>query len=287
MSQPIYTTITARILALLDAGTVPWQRPWSVTTGAPRNLLSQQPYHGINVWLLGSAGYAAPFWATFHQVKAAGGSIKKGEHGTPVVFWKTYDKVVPERDTPEKRFVLRSYTVFNAAQCDGIAVPTLDQPIHPFTPIERCTKLVGDYPAPPTILHSRDRACYRPSTDTVLMPDPTLFAVPEEYYSTLFHELTHSTGHPTRLNRATLADAVRFGDVSYAKEELVAEMGAAYLCGVCGIANTTVTNSAAYLAGWKKALKNDPTCVVMAASQAEKAANYIQGITSSAATATA
>jgi antirestriction protein ArdC len=279
MSQPIYSTITARILELLDTGTVPWQRPWSVETGAPRNLFSQQPYHGINVWLLGSMGYAAPFWATFQQVKAAGGTVKRGEHGTPVVFWKTYEKAVPDRDTPDKRFVLRGYTVFNASQCEGIAVPAIATTSSPFTSIEQCEKLVGQYPLPPTIVHGRDRACYQPGTDTVLMPDPTAFRVPAEYYSTLFHELTHSTGHTSRLHRSTLVDAVRFGDISYAREELVAEMGAAYLCGVCGIENATVTNSAAYLAGWKKALKDDPTCIVIAASQAEKAANYIQGLT--------
>jgi antirestriction protein ArdC len=278
-TQTVYERITARILDLLETGTVPWHQPWSSAATLPRNLFSQRDYHGINVWLLGSMGYSSPFWATFKQVAEAGGNVRKGEHGTPVVFWKVYDK--PRQDTTgnddvDKRFVLRAYYVFNAAQVEGIAVPVLETIIHPFTPLEVCEKLVGNMPQRPAITHGSTQAFYRPSTDEVRMPNPTLFANCCEYYSTLFHELTHSTGHASRLNRATLKDMVKFGDVSYAREELVAEMGAAYLCGVCEIDNHTVTNSAAYLAGWKKALRNDPTCLIIAASQAEKAANFIR-----------
>lgn len=279
-----YARITERILALLDEGTVPWHKPWTAAQTMPRNLCSQRDYHGINVWLLASMGYVSPFWATFNQIKEAGGSVRKGEHGTPVVFWKTYEKTTAETDDVQKRFVLRQYTVFNVAQCEGLAVPTVEVPQHDFTPIEVCEKLVGNMPQRPAILHGYAQACYRPSADVVHMPDATAFPQREEYYSTLFHELTHSTGHADRLNRATLTDMVPFGTACYAREELVAEMGAAYLCGVCGIDNVTVTNSAAYIAGWRKALRNDPACVVIAASQAEKAANFIRNSLPSPAT---
>jgi antirestriction protein ArdC len=273
-----YDVITDRILTLLEQGTVPWRKPWNVETGLPRNLCSQRPYTGINVWLLGSMHYQSPFWATFHQIKAAGGSVRKGEHGCPVIFWKVYDKDTASGDEPEKRFVLRYFTVFNTAQVDGLAVPTLDTTAPPFTPIERCETLLAHIPQRPAITHGSTQACYRPSSDTVHMPDPTTFTGSEQYYSTLFHELTHSTGHASRLNRATLVDMVPFGTVCYAKEELVAEMGAAYLCGVCGIANTTVDQSAAYLKGWLKALRHDPKMIIQAAGQAQKAVDWLQGL---------
>jgi antirestriction protein ArdC len=120
-----YQLITDRILALLEQGTVPWRQPWNSAMGVPRNLFSQRPYRGINVWLLTAMGSASPFWATFHQVKAAGGSIRKGERGVPVVFWKVYTTADHDTGDEEKRFVLRQYTVFNAAQLDGLAVPEI------------------------------------------------------------------------------------------------------------------------------------------------------------------
>jgi antirestriction protein ArdC len=273
-----YQVITDRILALLEQGTVPWQQPWDSTLGLPRNLFSQRPYRGINIWLLTAMGFASPFWATFHQVKAAGGSVRKGEHGVPVVFWKVYDHKDTDTGTPEKRFVLRQYTVFNAVQLDGVAVPEITILAHRFTPIERCAYLVDAMPQRPAILHGHQRACYTPATDTLYLPSPTCFQSPEAYYATVFHELVHAVGHRSRLNRPTLMDLCLFGDPTYAKEELVAEMGAAYLCGVCGIANATIDTSAAYLQSWMAVLRHDPTMLVQAAAQAQKAADYIQNI---------
>jgi antirestriction protein ArdC len=266
------------MLTLLEQGTVPWQQPWDHTTGLPRNLFSQRPYRGINVWLLTAMGYASPFWATFNQVKTAGGSVRKGERGVPVVFWKVYTKEDPETGDEEKRFVLRHFTVFNAAQLDGVAVPAIAVPSHRFTPIERCAQLVGAMPHRPPIMHGHQRACYKPATDTLHMPTPSCFHSPEAYFATLFHELTHAVGHSSRLNRTTLTDLCLFGDPTYAKEELVAEMGAAYLCGVCGIANVTLANSAAYLQSWMQVLRDDPKMLVQAAGQAQKAADYLQNL---------
>ena len=271
-----YRIITDRILALLEQGTVPWQKPWQSTTGIPRNLFSQRPYQGINLWLLTAMGYASPFWATFHQITQAGGRIRKGEKGVPVVFWKVYTDTDDETGEEDKRFVLRSYTVFNAAQTEGLTVPEIPELPPRFTPIEQCDTLVRTMPHRPQIIHGHQRAFYKPATDTLHMPIPACFRSPETYYATLFHELTHSSGHRSRLNRKTLTDLCLFGDPDYAQEELVAEMGATYLCGVCGIANTTIANSAAYLQSWMQVLRHDPTMLVHAAAQAQKAADYIR-----------
>ena len=274
-----YEVITTRILALLEQGAVPWHTPWDSALGMPRNLFSQHAYRGINLWLLTAMGSPSPFWATFHQVKAAGGRVRTGAHGVPVVFWKVYDGPAdPETGAAEKRFVLRQYTVFNASQLDGVPIPAVTVLAHRFTPIERCAYLVDAMPQRPTILHGYPHACYMPATDTLQLPHPTCFHSPEAYYATVFHELGHSVGHPSRLNRPTLTDPCRFGDPTYAKEELVAEMAASYLCGVCGIANATLEHSAAYLQSWLRVLRHDPTMLVHAAAQAQRAADYIQNL---------
>ena len=254
-----YQIITDRITKLLEEGTCPWTRPWAKASGMPRNLFSQRPYRGINIWMLGAQSYASPFWATFAQVKTAGGNVRKGEKATPIVFWKIYDR----KDEEGKGFVLRYYNVWNASQVEGVAIPQVEEdPIFEHTPLEQCEKLVGNYPNPPTITYGSNQAFYRPSTDSVHMPDRHSFMDTEGHYATLFHELGHSTGHKDRLNRPTLVDAVAYGTPRYASEELVAEMTAAYLCGVCGIENSTVDNSAAYLKGWLSVLRNDAKMLV-------------------------
>src|SRR4029450_5527495 len=145
-----YQIITDRILTLLEQGTVPWHRPWDSALGLPRNLFSQRAYRGINVWLLTAMGLPSPFWATFRQVTAAGGRVRKGAHGVPVVFWKAYEGPAdPETGTAEKRFVLRQYTVFNAAQLDGVAIPAITVLTHRLTPIERRARPVRATPTPP------------------------------------------------------------------------------------------------------------------------------------------
>jgi len=187
-----YDVMTNRILALLEQGTVPWHRPWDSAMGLPRNLFSQHAYRGMNVWLLTAMGLPSPFWATFHQVKAAGGSVRKGAHGVPVVFWKLYNHEDPETGETDKRFVLRQYTVFNASQLDGVTIPAITVLAHRFTPIERCASLVEAMPQRPTILHGHQRACYTPATDTLHLPHPACFHSPEAYYATVFHELVQN-----------------------------------------------------------------------------------------------
>lgn len=277
----VYEIITARIIEQLERGTVPWRKPWrGGADGIPTNLKSRRPYRGINVFLLATLGYESQFFLTFKQALERGGSVRKGEKGAPVIFWnwREKDERQPGGAIRKVRIpVLRFYTVFNAAQCDGIDAPPLANPTaSDFQPIEICERIVAGFPNPPAIEHRESRAYYVPATDRVNMPRPELFTSPEEYYSTLFHELSHVTGHESRLDRKGLGEAL-FGSEQYSKEELVAEMGSAFLCGHAGIEPATLENSAAYIAGWLKRLRGDARLVVTAGAQAQKAADYILG----------
>jgi antirestriction protein ArdC len=270
--------ITQRIIDKLESGTVPWHKPWA-GGGIPKNFTSKKEYRGINPFILGSAGYAYPYFLTYNQAKQCGGHIKKGSKGLPVVFYKTIEK--EDSDDPEKSEkyqVLRYYTVFNIEQTVGIDyadsvtdIPTLDN----FQAILQAESLIQNMPNKPKCQEIENRAYYSPTMDLVNMPKREMFESEPFYYSTYFHELTHSTGHESRLNRKTLKDLAAFGDHDYTKEELCAEMGAAMLCGNVGIENRTIDNSAAYIAGWLKALKSDKKFVIQAAAQAQKAVDYI------------
>src|SRR5208283_736210 len=192
----------------------------------------------------------------------------KGEHGSKVVCWKIDEYRKEDRETGEtenrKSILLRYYTVFNLEQCEGIKHP---EPTRVIAPLEQCEAIVSSMPNPPR-LEQDSRACYRPSTDTVGMPARSAFDSAEEYYSTFFHELTHSTGHPSRVGREGIMEHNPFGSEDYSKEELVAEMGAAMVCGVAGIASRTLDNSASYLQSWINRLRSDSRLIVSAASQA-------------------
>jgi len=283
-----YQVITDRILALLEQGTVPWRKPWA-DTGAPKSLASGKAYRGVNTFLLAAqgamTGYASPYWITFKQALERGGHVRKGEKSTPVVFWKILQKGgdgenedhADEDAAPGMKRIpmLRLYNVFNVEQCDGVEYPKPEQVERPFTPIETCEQIVQAMPRPPTIEHLQTRAFYRPADDTLNMPRRELFESPEEYYSTLFHELAHATGHESRLARESLKEMSPFGSPTYAKEELLAEMSAAFLCGRAGIEQRTIENSAAYLQGWIAKLRAEPKLVILAAAGAQKAANFI------------
>ncbi len=281
MATP-YDVITDRIMTQLEAGTVPWRKPWSAG-GFPRNLVSRREYRGVNVFLLSCAPYESPYWLTYRQAQELGGHVRKGEHGWPIVFWKWLER--EDEDGEAKRVpLLRYYTGFNLTQCEGIPaekVPaTTKTPPLDFQPIAACEAVVQAMPSPPRLQHGFGQAAYSPPDDTVKMPSPERFTSAEHYYATLFHELTHSTGHKSRLARPGIADSVAaFGSPVYSREELVAEMGAAFLCGRTGIDTAPVTeNHAAYVAGWLRALKADSKLVVMAAAQAQKAADFILGV---------
>jgi antirestriction protein ArdC len=223
------------------------------------------------------------YWLTLKQANERGGSIRKGEKSTSVVFWKWLQPSAATDDTEDTAVkqipLLRYYNIFNLEQCRGIASPAMADK-GPFTPIEICEKLVNNMPQRPTIDHGEPLAYYRLRDDSINMPQPECFDGAEAYSSTLFHELTHSTGHESRLNRHKEEQAnCEFGSPEYSKEELVAEMGTAFLCGVCGIENKTVDNSAAYVASWLRKLQNDKQMVILAAAQAQRGADFIQRVT--------
>jgi antirestriction protein ArdC len=279
-----YDVITDRILALLEAGTVPWQQPWA--GGEPPRNVRGTAYRGVNVFLLACQGYASPVWLTFKQAKEHGGAVRRGERSTPVVFWRPperqWDGVDPDPEGSQRRgLVLRYYSVFNSEQCDlptGVVPVLRAESGVPFEPIAACEAIVDGMPHRPAIRHGGGHAFYRPSTDDVAMPLRTAFRSPEAYYATLFHELGHSTGHASRLDRKTLTDLCPFGSTNYSREELVAEMTAAFLCGRGGIEPATIDDSAAYIAGWLRRLRGAPRMVVVAGAQAQRAADYVLGV---------
>lgn len=284
-----YQVVTDQIIALLEAGTAPWRKPWAATGGMPVSLSTGKLYRGVNPFLLQMSamtnGYSSPFWGTYKAIAEKGGQVRKGEKSTVVVFWKTYpDKTEtdPVTGKPKTRFVLRAFRVFNAEQADGLPAEFFPAPadIVPVDQIESCQAVADRYLANggPAVTHAGERACYSPTTDDLTMPPRDLFTGGEEYYSTLFHELGHSTGHSSRLNRPELQTFAHFGDRNYSREELVAEMTSAFLAGATGISPAVVDNSAAYLASWVRVLKGDNKLVIGAAGQAQKAADLIQGI---------
>lgn len=275
----VYSIVTEQILKQLESGVAPWHRPWHAEP--PCNLVSGKVYRGINVFLLATQGYGSRYWLTFNQANKLGGHIRKGEKSSIVTFWNIGDeKTVRDSDGIEhtsKPFLLRYYRVFNIEQSEGIADKLGLGKATPRVPsIEQCEAIVKNMPNPPAFQQD-GRAWYRPSSDTVGIPARTAFDSPEAYYSTLFHELTHSTGHSKRVGRDGIETLNTFGSESYSKEELIAEMGAAMLCGVAGIERKTLSNSASYLKSWIDVLKSDSRMVVSAASHAQRAADYIQG----------
>lgn len=271
--------VTESVIKQLEKGVAPWRKPWS--TSMPRNLISKKPYRGLNVFLLATQGYGSPYWLTFNQAKQLGAHVRQGEKSTLVTFWKfsEYERENETGDVENKTSVLlRYYRVFNVEQCDGLKALYGDdrKPLHP---IAECESIANQMPNAPRI-EQHSHAFYRPSADIVGMPSRSCFESAEGYYSTLFHELTHSTGHRSRLNRfEENATDHQFGSESYSKEELVAEMGAAMLAGIAGISQATLSNSASYLQTWISRLKSDSRLIISAASHAQKAADYILGKT--------
>jgi antirestriction protein ArdC len=268
-----YQQITDRIIQLMESGVVPWRKPWR--TSAPKSLQSGIPYHGINTFVLSAAPYSSPYWVTFNQAKQRGGIVRKGEKGWPLVFWKFIEQKDKETGEVANSYpILKSWTIFNVEQCDGLEYP-VPAP-RPFSPIEEAERIVSLMPAAPPIYHDGgSRAFYRPQRDTVHMPVRESFDKPEAYYNTLFHELAHATGHSSRLDRPTVMDLHAFASHSYGVEELIAEMTAAMLCGVTGIEPAVIDNNAAYISGWLMTIRQDKRLLITAAGAAQKAADFI------------
>jgi antirestriction protein ArdC len=279
-----YDVIADRIIEALDKGQVPWRKPWSLKPGMHPQSLTGRPYWGINALVLGLSPYSDPRWLTYRKAIKLGGHVRRGQKSTPVVLWKPFEREVESDDgkTEVKTYwLLRYYSVFNVEQCDGLSFHggrTAIETPEPFDPIAAAESIVANMPNKPPVSHDGgDRAYYVPALDTVHLPPRTAFDGAGEYYSTVFHELGHATGHKSRLDRHGMETGIApFGSPLYSKEELAAEFAAAFLCNEAGIENT-IENSAAYVQGWAKKLRTDKRLVVTAASQGQRAADYVLG----------
>lgn len=268
----VYQIVTKQIISELEKGVIPWHRPWKGHLAV--NWVTQKPYRGINQFLLPPGEYA-----TFNTIKKHGGYVKRGEKAHTVVFWK-WIEIEEKKDDDEiiiKQVpLLRYYKVFEInTQVVGLKskISILEDDLQNE---ERCKEIIDGYKESPEIKFAPGRAFYNRVKDFISVPPVEHFRKKDEFYSTLFHELIHSTGHPKRLNRKGVASQTIFGDEDYSQEELVAELGAAMLCAYAGISSErTLKNSASYIQSWLKRLKNDKRLIVIASQQAQKACDYI------------
>jgi|TARA_R110000824_G_C15195934_1_gene675263 antirestriction protein ArdC len=275
----VYDIVTEKICAELERGVVPWQKPWVGGDQAPANLISKRAYTGINPLLLSLSGYSSPYWLTYKQAAELGGTVRKGEKSSLVVFYaKLQSKTrTLENGDPDTFAMLRYYNLFNVTQCDGIEGHIPAVPTRTIEPLDAAEAILEGYADKPAIDDHVSAAWYRPSLDLIGIPPRDTFTSADGYYSTLFHECIHSTGHVSRLDRqAVTGGKANHGSETYSREELIAELGAAFLCADAGIENT-IPQSAAYCASWLKALKGDSKLIISAASGASKAARYITG----------
>jgi len=309
-NHEVYQKITDRVIAALGKGTVPWQKPWTVAGGGrPRSMSTRAPYRGINVLLLAvdamDKGYRSPWWGTYHQIAQLSGmerregrrggqfwaspdgsprGVRKGEHGSQIVLWKTVPKTEADPDTGEKTtrqiLLARLFTVFNAEQAHGLPETFLTRTGQPVDEIREPQQVLDNYlrHGGPRFRHvAGNHACYSAVNDIITLPERGQFRSPEAYYGTAFHEAGHSTGHARRLARESLTNFShdrKWGDELYAKEELAAEMTSAMLQAETGI-DGQFGQSAAYIADWLTALKKDPNLVPHAAAQAQRACDLI------------
>jgi antirestriction protein ArdC len=288
----IYEMINKEIIQLLEQGQIPWKMPWhKMGIHNPVSLITKKDYNGINSVLLMiqamRKGYMSKYWATYKQIAAYCGNVRKGETGSICIFWKFVDKpyteTLPNGKTEEKAGypVLRYYTVFNLDQVDNLdpsKIPADNKEevniIEETQKISLCESIYKNYKGGPEVEHRYQRAFYSQDKDYINMPKFTSFESPHEYYSTLFHELVHSTGHESRLNRLAKQDNY-FGMHEYSKEELIAEVGSAYLCQFTQISSETIENAGAYIKGWLTQLKNNKKWLIQAFGKAQKAVDHI------------
>ncbi|MER2512550.1 MAG: zincin-like metallopeptidase domain-containing protein [Nitrosomonas ureae] len=282
--KDIYTEVTNRIVAALEHGTPPWVCPWRQGSALPNNLATGKAYRGVNVLILAIEAMNRNFtdnrWLTFRQANALGARIRQGEHGTAIVFYRMHE-ISESSDGFEdlsgevrKIPLLKTYVVFNADQLNGLPDRFALPPHQPWQPLDIAEQLIEQTGA--QICHGGNQAFYRPSSDTIQLPPMTSFAHADDYYATALHELTHWTGHSTRLSRLSVQ---RPGIEAYAFEELVAEIGAAFLCAHCGL--NGVVEHASYIETWLNALRRDKRLIFVAAGAAQKAADFVMGTTTS------
>ncbi|WP_163713750.1 ArdC family protein [Mangrovibacterium lignilyticum] len=271
--------VTNLIIERLEKGVIPWQMPWKVENGLPQNMIHRKVYRGFNFWLLLTVAdkFGSPYFLTFNQVKELGGHVLKGEKGFPVVFWKILEKEEKDGSIDQVPF-LRYYTVFNLKQTEGIdesKIPSSEAHDHDFDPIAQAEQVIECWTDCPQIRYDQSHAFYSPSGDYIGMPNPRTFYKDEQFYAVLYHEATHATGHINRTGRHEKLPDHRFNSRDYSFEELVAEMGASFLCYLTGIQNATIDNSAAYIKSWIRKFKEDKKMLLIASSMAQKAVDYI------------
>ena len=276
----IYETITQRILTQLASGVLPWRKTWK--SGLPKSLSTGREYRGINILVLGTTAYTSRYWLTYRETHRQGGHVRKGERATPVIYWKwrTPEELRRlEEETGKKNLaacVPFVSAVFNLEQVEGVSAPA-DDLVRRHDHLHVAEQMLDVMPDQPEIIHTlTSTPAYSPRFDRVTMPHLSQFESADEYYATLFHELTHSVGSPRRLNRFGEVAGDRFAQYSF--EELVAEFGAAFLCGFAGIENrSTEALQASYIEGWARVFQQDNRVLVRAASAAQRAADYIRG----------
>lgn len=270
MQTEIYDQVTNTIIRKLESGIVPWVKPWSGdASGADVKLSDGTPYQGINRLILGMQGRDSNLWGSFKQWQEKGAHVRKGESGTKIVFYSPVIKENKDTGESESYAVLKTYTVFNADQVEGYTPPATEKPVREINPAPALDRLIANTGA--KIDHGGNRAFYRHSDDQIRMPVRESFKTDSHYYATLLHELTHWTGADSRLARGK---GNLFGSPEYAFEELVAEMGAAFLCHDHGIKGEL--QHADYIGNWLECLKNDKRAVFKAAALAQKAADYLK-----------
>jgi antirestriction protein ArdC len=289
MKRDVYQTITDQIVAELEKGVRPWQRPWSASHMEGRVLLPLRHngvgYRGVNIltlWMAAMAkGFEAPLWMTFKQALDLGGAVRKGEKGSLVVYADSITRSETDQATGEESdreiHYMKGYTVFNVAQIDGLPAHYYPAPAPRLDPLPRIASAEAFFAATrANIRHGGNQAYYVPSADFVQMPPFEAFKDAESYYATLAHECTHWTRHPSRLDRSFAQK--RFGDAGYAMEELVAELGAAFLCASLELTPELRDDHASYLDHWLAVLKADKRAIFSAASYAQRAADFLHGL---------
>ena len=271
----VYATITDKIIEAIELGAGKWERPWQkVGFDMPTNVSSKKAYRGINTIMLFMAAdlksYSHSLWGTYKQWNDLGAQVKKGEKSTPVVFWSSFKKEDEESGEEKTGMFAKLYHVFNVDQVDGYSVETTKVEINTEERVAAAEEFFANTRA--IIRHGGNRACYSPTGDYVQMPEFAHFKDAVSYYSTLGHEVTHWSGHESRCAREF---GKRFGSEAYAFEELVADIGAAFLCNILGLTNEPRPDHAQYIAGWLKVLKSDKKAIFTAASAAQKAVDYL------------
>ncbi|MEZ6140775.1 MAG: zincin-like metallopeptidase domain-containing protein [Zavarzinella sp.] len=288
-----YQLITSRIVEQLETGVRPWHQPWNAKHAAgsiTRPLrFNGQKYHGINVvvlWLSGlEGGFSCPIWMTFQQAKELGAFVKKGQKGTTVVYANQIEKSETDPETGEETTqripFLKSYTVFNVDQIEGLPAHYYAREKQETNDQDRLNHVEEFFrQTQATVQHGGERAFYHPRADYIQLPEYATFDNRERYYSTFAHEAVHWTGHERRLNRQL--DKNRFGDAAYSIEELIAELGAAFLCADLQITPEVMPEHASYLQSWLRVLKDDTRAIFTAAAQAEKAVDFLHQLQPSA-----